>query len=103
MSVKQKIFEIVKTAVSNVPPEDIVHEHEVDRESALKMAHAKKKWMIDYQVEREKKNLYVKQHLLSQNLDVSLLQKKIQNIKNTLIPSLDDINFTELQNLVDEI
>jgi hypothetical protein len=37
------------------------------------MANAKKKWLIDYQQEREKKREYVKQNVIAQNLDVGNL------------------------------
>ena len=32
---------------------DIAHIQNTDKESQLKMAHAQKKWLIDYQLERE--------------------------------------------------
>jgi hypothetical protein len=41
--------------------------------------------------------------LLAQNLEVSKLQEKIAALKNTILPSLDDITMVELQNIVDEI
>lgn len=41
--------------------------------------------------------------MLAQNLDVGKLQKKIQNLKGSIIPSLDDVTMIELQNLVDEL
>jgi len=34
---------------------------------------------------------------------VSLLQAKIQALKNSIVPSLDDVTMVELQNIVDEI
>ena len=39
---------------------DIAHVNTVEQESLLKMGHAQKKWLIDYQQEREKKMLYIK-------------------------------------------
>ena len=34
---------------------DIAHAQNTDREATIKLAHAQKKWLIDYQQEREKK------------------------------------------------
>ena len=67
------------------------------------MANAKKKWLIDYQQEREKKREYVKQNVIAQNLDVGNLQKKLLEHKNSIIPSLDDVTMTELENIVSEL
>jgi hypothetical protein len=86
-----------------VDPVTLDHETTTEKEASLKMAHAKKKWIIDYQLEREKKMQYVQQHVAAQNLDVSALQGKIQTLKNSIIPSLDDITMVELQNIVDEM
>ena len=100
---KKKLYAMVRTSVTNTTHADLGHERRVDQESQLKMAHAKKKWLIDYQVEREKKREYVLQHVAANGLDVGKLQQKIQASKNAIIPSLDDIDMTELTNLVDEL
>jgi len=71
------------------------------------MAAAKKRWVVDYQAEREKKAEYVRQQVIAQGLDVSELTRKLQTVneaaKNAIIPSLDDVSMTELTNLVDEM
>ena len=65
MSVTKKLLNFAKLTLGNASPEQIAHEQALSQEAALKMAHAKKKWMIDYQTEREKKHQYVKQHVLA--------------------------------------
>jgi hypothetical protein len=40
------------------PYGDIIHDKKVEQETQLKMANAKKRWLIDYQQEREKKREY---------------------------------------------
>jgi hypothetical protein len=45
------------------------------------MANAKKAWLLDYQVEREKKREYIKEHVLAQGLDESKLLEKMQSTK----------------------
>ena len=77
MSVRKKLYDFAKQTLGNATPEEIAHEQALEQEASLKMAHAKKKWMIDYQTEREKKNQYIRQHVLAQSLDVGKLQKKI--------------------------
>lgn len=71
------------------------------------MAAAKKRWVVDYQAEREKKAEYVRQQVIAQGLDVTELTRKLQTVneaaKNAIIPSLDDVSMTELTNLVDEM
>jgi hypothetical protein len=71
------------------------------------MAAAKKRWVVDYQAEREKKAEYVRQQVIAQGLDVAELTRKLQTVndaaKNAIIPSLDDVTMTELTNLVDEM
>ena len=71
------------------------------------MAAAKKRWVVDYQAEREKKTEYVRQQVIAQGLDVAELTRKLQTVndaaKNAIIPSLDDVTMTELTNLVDEM
>ena len=54
----------------------------VDRESQVKMANAKKNWLIDYQEEREKKREYIRQNVVAQGLDESVLLKKMQDSKS---------------------
>ena len=41
------------------------------------MATAKKRWIIDYQTDREKKREYVRQHVLAQGLETSELWNKL--------------------------
>jgi len=72
-SVADKLYTFVKNQYNNATPQMISHDRAVDDEAALKMAHAKKKWLLDYQEEREKKMVYVKQHLLAQNLEIGKL------------------------------
>jgi hypothetical protein len=43
------------------------------------------------------------QHVVAQNLEVGKLQEKIQDMKKSIIPSLDDVTMVELQNIVDEL
>ena len=57
---KKKLRDIIRTTLTEASPKDIAHENRVDQESQLKMANAKKKWLIDYQAEREKKNEYIR-------------------------------------------
>ena len=45
---KKKLYDIVRTTLTDTSPLDIKHENRVDQESQLKMANAKKKWLIDY-------------------------------------------------------
>ena len=68
-----KFYNIVKQSMAATSPEDVAHETIMEQEASLKMAQAKKKWILDYQSDREKKNQYVRQHLLAQNLDVGVL------------------------------
>ena len=74
---QQKLKDIVRTTLTETTPRDIAHERRVDQESNLKMANAKKKWLIDYQAEREKKNDYIRQNVLAQGLDISKLMQKL--------------------------
>ena len=57
---KKKLMDLVRTTLTETSPQDIKHENRVDQESNLKMANAKKKWLIDYQVEREKKREFIR-------------------------------------------
>ena len=57
---KKRIMDMVRTTLTDTSPQDIKHENRVDQESNLKMANAKKKWLIDYQVEREKKREFIR-------------------------------------------
>ena len=57
---KKKLQNIIRTTLTETTPKDIAHENRVDAESNLKMANAKKKWLIEYQAEREKKNDYIR-------------------------------------------
>ena len=67
------------------------------------MANAKKRWILDYQQDREKKREYIKQNVECEGLAVSDLMKKIQHDKKMEIPFLDDVTITELENYVDEM
>lgn len=62
---KKKLMDMVRTTLTDVSPQDIKHENRVDQESNLKMANAKKKWLIDYQAEREKKREFIRQNVLA--------------------------------------
>ena len=103
----KSLSNMVKTTLTEATPQDIKHKDGSDFESSLKMAAAKKRWVIDYQAEREKKAEYVRQQVIAQGLDVSELTTKLQTVneaaKNAIIPSLDDVSMTELTNLVDEM
>jgi hypothetical protein len=98
---------MVKTTFTDTTPEDLKHKNKADHESALKMATAKKKWVIDYQTEREKKREYVRQHVVAQGLETTELWQKLQNAndntKNALVAGLDDVTMTELTNIVEEM
>ena len=58
--------------------QDIIHETKVDRESQIKMAKAKKAWIIDYQQEREKKLHFLKINVKAQGLDMTKVMEKIE-------------------------
>ena len=72
-SVKKKLFNMVKTTVGSTTTAELNHVESVNKDSAILMANAKKRWLIDYQQEREKKSEYVKQNVIAQNLDVGKL------------------------------
>ena len=92
---------------------DFRHETVTDKESQLKMANAKKTWLIEYQQEREAKREYIRKNVVAEGLDLSALLQKMQDTKGkyqiatdkveSLIPSFDDFTMTELTNLVDEM
>lgn len=67
------------------------------------MANAKKKWLIDYQAEREKKNDYIRQNVLAQGLDLTKLMEKLTADKHFVIPSVDNHTLDELKNIVEEM
>lgn len=67
------------------------------------MAHAKKSWLMDYQEEREKKREYIRQNVLAAGLEECHLLKKMQDAKNSVIPSIDDFDMVEIKNLVEEL
>ena len=46
------------------------------------MANAKKKWLLDYQADREEKREYIKQYVNAQGLDPSDLYKKMTELKS---------------------
>jgi hypothetical protein len=45
---KKKISNIIRTTFGEETTQDIHHELKVDRDSQLKMANAKKTWLIEY-------------------------------------------------------
>ena len=75
---KKKLIDMMRTTLTDASPQDIRHENRVDQESQLKMANAKKKWLIEYQAEREQKREFIRQHVLAQGLDLQKLQEKMQ-------------------------
>merc|ERR1719503_488671 len=102
MNTKQKIFNVMRTALTETTSKDINHEVMVEKEANIKMANAKKKWLIEYQAEREKKREYIRENVNAKGLDSSKLLQKLQKAKDMIIPSIDDFTLTELTNLVDE-
>ena len=50
---KRKLTNMIRTTFTDVETADIKHEQKVDRDSQVKMANAKKAWLMDYQEERE--------------------------------------------------
>lgn len=67
------------------------------------MANAKKRWIIEYQQEREKKREYIRENVLALGLDEHTLLTKMQAAKDSLIPSMDDCTMAELENFVAEL
>lgn len=100
---KRKLTNIIRTTFTDADGADIKHESKVDRDSQVKMANAKKAWLMDYQEEREKKREYIRQHVTAMGLDESKLLKKMQDTKNSIIPSIDDFDMVQLKNLVEEL
>jgi len=45
---KKKLFNIYRQTMTDVSEADIKHEKKVEMESQLRMANAKKRWLIDY-------------------------------------------------------
>lgn len=78
---KRKLTNMIRTTFTDVDGADIKHEQKVDRDSQLKMANAKKSWLIDYQEEREKKREYIRQNVTAMGLEESKLLKKMQDMK----------------------
>ena len=68
---------MVRTTLTDATPAELKHKDGSDFESSLKMAAAKKKWVIDYQADREKKREYVRQNVLAQGMDISSLAVKL--------------------------
>lgn len=79
---KKKISNIFRQTFTDTDGQDIKHEATVDAESQIKMAHAKKSWLMDYQEEREKKREYIRQNVLAQGLEECHLLKKMQDAKS---------------------
>ena len=99
----KRLYNSLRTTVTQATNEDIVHEDQTKEKSNLKMIEAKKRWLMDYQAEREKKRDHVRRNVVALGLDDSKIVQKIKEMKGTLIPSLDDIDMTELQNIVEEL
>ena len=59
----KKLYGLVRTTMTSTTPRDLKHEKEVNLECCNKMAIAKKKWILDYQRQREKKREYIRQHV----------------------------------------
>ena len=83
MNTKQKIFNVMRTALTETTSKDINHEMQVEKEANIKMANAKKKWLIEYQAEREKKREYIRENVNAKGLDSSKLLAKLQKSKGT--------------------
>jgi hypothetical protein len=79
---KKKLFNIVRTTLGDATDQDIRHEANSDKMASLLMANAKKRWLIDYQQDREKKREYIKQNLIAEGIDVELLLKKLEETKS---------------------
>lgn len=47
------------------------------------MANAKKRWLIEYQAEREKKREYIRENVSAKGLDSSKFLEKLQKSKGT--------------------
>lgn len=65
----QKILNLVKTTLTDATNDDLVHQNQTDMESNIKMANAKKRWLLDYQVDREKKRELVRKEVTSKGID----------------------------------
>lgn len=94
---------LIRTTMTSDTKVDLRHEGRTDKETQLKMANAKKTWLIEYQAEREGKREYIRKNVTAAGLDETKLLQKMQDQKDALIPSLDDYTMTELMNLVDEL
>ena len=84
---KKKITNIFRQTFTDADGEDLKHEAHVDAESQIKMAHAKKAWLMDYQEEREKKREYVRYNVMAMGLDECLLLKKMQDTNSKYLTS----------------
>lgn len=73
----------MRTALTETTSKDINHEVMVEKEANIKMANAKKKWLIEYQAEREKKREYIRENVAAKGLDSSKLLAKLQKAKGT--------------------
>ena len=56
---------LIRTTMTSDTKVDIRHEGRTDKETQLKMANAKKAWLMDYQEEREKKREYIRQNVMA--------------------------------------
>lgn len=78
---KKRFVNMLRTTLTNETKHDIKHENITDKESQLKMANAKKTWLIEYQQEREAKREYIRKEVQAKGLDVSALLQKMQDTK----------------------
>ena len=83
---KKKLTNIFRTTFTDTDGQEIKHEATVDAESQVKMAHAKKSWLLDYQEEREKKREYIRQNVMAMGLEENLFLKKMQDMKSKCTP-----------------
>ena len=60
----KKLYERVKSTVMHKgKSKEISHETEVNRDRLSRGVNSKKKWLLDYQAERDKKRQYIRQHV----------------------------------------
>ena len=78
---KQRLFNIIRTTMTSDTKVDIRHEGRTDKETQLKMANAKKTWLIEYQMEREAKREYIRKNVTAAGLDEAKLLQKMQDQK----------------------
>ena len=62
---RKRFNNLMKTTFTDVHPADLKHEEDLEKTAQLLMVQAKKKWLIDYQVEREKKREFIRLNVVS--------------------------------------